>query len=534
MCVINAAGQLGSQAIPTSGGIITIDGDAGSVTGSTVSLISNTGSSFGTTKFTGSGTTMQFTVSDTFNNTFLGNNTQTGGAGNGSFNVALGSYAGSVLNGGAAADVCLGAEAGIQLTSGTYNVLIGYQGGYYFTGEGSCIAINSLGNAGASNTLTIGAGTGTGNQQLNRAFISGINGVTSSNPLMVTINSSTDQLGVAAIPSGTLTAVTTSNATPQFALTGTTENIDFNLSNLALGSSLPNVTSAVLTVAYGSAAGAALTTGQANSFIGYQAGTATTTGGNNTAVGQAALSSNLTASNNVAVGSGALHSTTAGGNTAVGTGVLQLNVSGTNNIGIGSFAMGNSITASNNIGIGPGALAGVSSFTGTGNIVIGTTVGANYTAAESYNILIGSSISGVANEVNTLRLGNGTGTGTGQLNQAFISGINGISVTGTAVLVSSTNQLGVTVSSARFKDNIKPLESSRVLELIPSSFTYRVGIDQSPQTGLIAEQVYEIMPELVVLDKEGLPQTVKYNDLPVLLLLEIQKLRKEVDQLKRQ
>ena len=53
---------------------------------------------------------------------------------------------------------------------------------------------------------------------------------------------------------------------------------------------------------------------------------------------------------------------------------------------------------------------------------------------------------GVAAEANTIRIGiQGTQTA------AFIAGINGTLVTGDAVMVSSTGQLGIVKSSARFK-----------------------------------------------------------------------------------
>lgn len=51
--------------------------------------------------------------------------------------------------------------------------------------------------------------------------------------------------------------------------------------------------------------------------------------------------------------------------------------------------------------------------------------------------------------------------------------------------------------------------------------------------GLIAEEVAEVYPNLVVYDKSGDPQTVMYHELPALLLNEIQKLRKEIDDLKK-
>lgn len=170
--------------------------------------------------------------------------------------------------------------------------------------------------------------------------------------------------------------------------------------------------------------------------------------------------------------------------------------------------------------------------TGSYNCAIGGSSGTNYTSSESSNILINNS--GTVSESNVCRIGAGTGTSFQQLNATYISGIQGITVTGSAVLVSSSDQLGIAVSSARFKENIADMNdySSPVLKLRPTTFNYTVGEDHSLQGGLIAEEVAEVMPSLVVYDKEGLPQTVKYHDLPVLLLNELQKLNKRIEELK--
>ena len=46
------------------------------------------------------------------------------------------------------------------------------------------------------------------------------------------------------------------------------------------------------------------------------------------------------------------------------------------------------------------------------------------------------------------------------------------------------------------------------------------------------EEVEEIMPDLVVKDKDGKPYSVKYSDLTVVLLSEIQKLKQEIKDIK--
>lgn len=170
-----------------------------------------------------------------------------------------------------------------------------------------------------------------------------------------------------------------------------------------------------------------------------------------------------------------------------------------------------------------GVNAGNGLTTGSFNTILGSNSGGAYSGSESSNIAIGSA--GVSGESNTLRIGNTTGTGSTQLNSAFICGIQGISVTGAAVLVDSSDQLGVLVSSKRYKENINDIGdfSSNILKLRPVSFNYNVGNDHSLQTGLIAEEVEDIMPSLCIYDKDGIIQSVKYHDLPALLLNELKK-----------
>jgi hypothetical protein len=219
-------------------------------------------------------------------------------------------------------------------------------------------------------------------------------------------------------------------------------------------------------------------------------------------------------------------------NTGFGANNLGDLTSGSNNTALGTLASGSVQDGSGNTAIGFEAL--VSLVSGSENTIIGDLAGTAYGGSESSNILIGSNVLGNTGNSNELYIGAGTGTGTGQINSTFISGIQGITVTGSAVLVSSSDQLGVVVSSRRYKENILDMGeiSSTIHKLRPVSFNYIVGSDNSLQTGLVAEEVEEVMPSLCTYDKDGLIQSVKYHDLPALLLNELQKLRKEFDELK--
>src|SRR5439155_258394 len=95
-----------------------------------------------------------------------------------------------------------------------------------------------------------------------------------------------------------------------------------------------------------------------------------------------------------------------------------------------------------------GAFALYSNTTGNGNIALGAGAGDNLTTGDN-NIDIGNE--GFAGEANTIRIGT-----SGDQTKTFIAGISGTAVTGVAVRVSSSGQLGTAPSSERFKDEIKP------------------------------------------------------------------------------
>ena len=74
------------------------------------------------------------------------------------------------------------------------------------------------------------------------------------------------------------------------------------------------------------------------------------------------------------------------------------------------------------------------------------------------------------------------------------------------MIVDSTGHLGTVVSSARFKDAIKPMDkaSEAILALQPVTFRYKHELDPDgiPQFGLVAEQVEKVNPDLVARDEK--------------------------------
>ncbi len=236
-------------------------------------------------------------------------------------------------------------------------------------------------------------------------------------------------------------------------------------------------------------------------------------GSNNTAVGQAALLTNSTGTNNTGVGYQAGGSiSTASYNVAVGSQAFN-NGTGEFSVAIGAQALQNS-TADFNIGIGYQA----------GNAVV----------AGPYNIDIGNL--GVANDAGVIRIG----TAPNQTS-AFIAGITGVTVTGGAqVMVDANGQLGTVSSSRRFKEDIQPMgdATDKLMQLEPVTFRYNpqtagANVNHDLQYGLIAEQVVSVYPELGVYDKSGQVSTLQYQQLPAMLLNEVQKQHKTIEELER-
>jgi len=109
--------------------------------------------------------------------------------------------------------------------------------------------------------------------------------------------------------------------------------------------------------------------------------------------------------------------------------------------------------------------------------------------------------------------------------------------TGTALNIDANGTIQSTVSSLQFKENIldytdEELNSARVFDLVPKKFTFKGSGKAS--YGFIAEEVHEILPEVVNLCKEGKPYSIQYEMIPFFLLNEVKKLKTQVDALTAQ
>ncbi len=226
-------------------GISTIDGDSGSITGSTVTIFSNqaTLNSGSTVSFSNSSTISTLNLTDGNLNTILGNGsgvlatdssscTALGaeclaaideddnhvaiGRGalqatsNSSSNTAVGAYSLNTLTSGSN-NTAIGIHAGIALDTGDLNVLVGYFAGSSYIGtESSNIIIGNDGIASDNNIIRIGT-QGSGSGQQNYTVIAGITGSTptDANSPQVVVCDNTGNLTV--VPDTNAGYVLTSN-----------------------------------------------------------------------------------------------------------------------------------------------------------------------------------------------------------------------------------------------------------------------------------------------------------------------------------
>src|ERR1051325_2008347 len=264
-----------------------------------------------------------------------------------------------------------------------------------------------------------------------------------------------------------------------------------------------------------------LNTGDSNTAVG-AAALLLNTGTENTATGVDALVFNEDGAQDTADGAFALFSNINGeGNSAFGWHALYSNLHGQKNTAVGFNALANS-TGAFNTAIGWNALV---DNTGDGNTAVGDLAGSDLTTGND-NLDVGNP--GVAGESSTVRIGNSF-----IHSRTFIGAVRGVTTgnnNAVPVMIDTDGQLGTISSSARFKKDIKSMDktSETILALKPVTFHYKTDQTNRPEFGLIAEEVAQVNPDLVVHDQNGEIYTVRYEAVNAMLLNEFLKEHKKV------
>jgi hypothetical protein len=253
----------------------------------------------------------------------------------------------------------------------------------------------------------------------------------------------------------------------------------------------------------GTGAGASVTTGISNVFLGVDACGSLTTGSRNTAAGYNAAGALIGGNNNCVYGENAMPSATSASScVVVGRNAAAVLTTGNSNVVVGPAAAGNLVSGASNTVLG--STANVSSATAANRIAIGA--GASATADSGLFFPTGLANTGGA----------------------------GVPVR----YVAASGLMGPESSSARFKENISELEvdSEVVYDLAAKSYNFiaeKSGVSAPPRVfGYIAEEVVELVPEVVGKDAEGRAFGVNYDMLVVLAIEELKKLREEIAEIR--
>lgn len=275
------------------------------------------------------------------------------------------------------------------------------------------------------------------------------------------------------------------------------------------------------------------TIGINQTFVG-EAGSVGITAARNVSMTVAAsLVNSTSAADNTGIGSTANTNLTSGSyNTSLGQNALHANLTGSYNTIVSRTGFSAITAASYNTCLGYNI--GFTMNAGQYNILVGRSTGSSFTTNDSHNLWIVND-AGVAGLNNTLRLGT-NGVAANQQSKCYIAGIYNAAVGGvnSAVLIDNAFTVGTVVSSARFKDNIQDMDnvSSPINNLRPVTFTYKHDNHKVRCFGLIAEEVHEAMPDLVLYDDEGKPYSVGYHRLSILILNEMIKRAKIIASIK--
>jgi len=346
--------------------------------------------------------------------------------------------------------------------------------------------------------------------------------------------------------------------------------------NVAIGNlTLDALTSGDENVAVGYQAGSAINSGAENVFVGHQSGLSLTTGANNIALGKQALKVTTTGPNNVCIGGGAgqLGDMTTGNNVLIGQVAGQDMANGAYNVVIGVEALkeaqgdrynvavgyqaltvantGTSVNDVANTSVGAqsglrvtsgggnaflGAGAGSQVTTGNNNVMIGQDVGTNLTTGGA-NIFIGQTINGVAaGRVRSIVIGTANSSSKGD-NTTFISANGGTSFNGANTTAWDQS------SDRRIKKNIVDNDTGLALinQIQIRDFTYRtleeitdfdhaesaVVNKSGTQLGVIAQEVEEILPDLITETSQGV-KTINTDNLTWYLINAVKELSAKV------
>jgi len=150
-------------------------------------------------------------------------------------------------------------------------------------------------------------------------------------------------------------------------------------------------------------------------------------------------------------------------------------------------------------------------------------------------------LSSFAGAAGTEALISGSSTSTGSFGHGYYAGNVGIGTTSPGYNLEVAGTFYSAGSSIDYKKHVTDLDvdSSLIHSLRPVSYNYKkeykdfgYNVKEGKQIGLVSEEVAETIPELAIM-KDGRPKNVDYQKLAVVLLAEVQSLKKDIEELKK-
>ncbi|AHA46219.1 hypothetical protein ISTM_321 [Insectomime virus] len=240
---------------------------------------------------------------------------------------------------------------------------------------------------------------------------------------------------------------------------------------------------------------------------------------------------------NVSIGASAALGATGSNNVCFGVDTGS-NMVGSDNVLFGAQIADGGITGPFDENVVIGHQAGRAATTASGNVVIGQAACPDLGTCTDC-IVIGRAATAGTSGVNRIVLGASTVGATD--NEMTISptitqwrslGLSSAAAANTLQIDPATGIITQAASSRRFKENIRDLsvDTEKLHDLSLKEYNYKA--DGKEDCGLIAEEAYEILPEIVTLDSEGKPHGIRHLTMAMLLLAEVQRLRKELESLR--
>lgn len=316
---------------------------------------------------------------------------------------------------------------------------------------------------------------------------------------------------------------------------------------------------------FGAGSGGSNLSGASNAFLGYNAGRDNTGGNNNTFLGYTAGLNSDNASGNSFVGSGAGGNNTIGSNNVfVGLDAGVTNDTGGKNTTLGANANVFGSNLNNATAIGANATVGQSnalilgSINGVNNATADTKVGIGTiypserltieTASNSYGwvhtqgtITMGSYVGGTGAQPyggwigtksnHPLSFFTGSGGAAMTLETSGFLRLNNVDIggSGPSLCINNSNHISFCSSSLRYKTNIAPFTPglNMVKQLRPITFDWKDGGGRD--LGFGAEEVAKVSELLVIHNKDGQVEGVKYDRISAVLVNAVKEQQQEIE-----